>query len=166
MSHQQLFDLFNQCNIDFTNHEHEPVFTVEEGLHLQKIIPGAHSKNLFLRNKKKSFYCLVSVIEDKIVDIKKLSDELGEGRLSFGSPEDMLAKINLTPGSVSPYGLIFDKEKSLAFILDKDFLNFEYINFHPLKNDMTVTVLTRDFMKFIEHIGHQLTIKEIPTKPV
>ena len=164
MLEQQIFDLFNKFNISYKNHTHEPIFTVQDGLHLQKLIPGAHSKNLFLRNKKKSYYCLVSVLENKLVDIKKLSDQLGHGRLSFGSAEDMLNLLKLTPGSVSPYGLINDHDNKIDFILDKDFLDHIQINFHPLLNNMTVTLSISDFIKFIENINHNITKILIPEK--
>lgn len=164
MIEQNLFELFKKFNIEFTNHEHEPIFTVEDGLHLQKLIPGAHSKNLFLRNKKKTYYCLVSVIETKTVDLKILSDSLGHGRLSFGSSEDLKKYLNLTPGSVSPYGLIFDTENKIEYILDQDFLNHEWVNFHPLINKMTVSLKPNDFLNFIEKTNHSITKLQIPEK--
>lgn len=164
MPEKELFKLFNKFAIQYKNYEHEPVFTVEEGLHLQAIIPGAHSKNLFLRNKKKSYYCLVSVIEEKTVDLKQLSDLLGHGRLSFGSPEDMLTMLKLTPGSVSPYGLINDQENKIQFILDQDFLKHEHVNFHPMANHMTVSLQTQDFLNFFKQINKQYFAVKIPIK--
>lgn len=162
MPAKQLFNLFNKFNIAYKSYEHEPVFTVEQGLHLQKLIPGAHSKNLFLRNKKKSYYCLVSLIETKKVDLKKLADLLGHGRLSFGSGEDMQTLLKLTPGSVSPYGLINDQEHKIDFILDQDFLKHEYVNFHPLTNNMTVCLLLADFLQFFEEINTKINLLNIP----
>lgn len=159
---EALFQLFKQLNIPYKNHIHEPVFTVEDGLHLQKLIPGAHSKNLFLRNKKKSYYCLVSVIEEKRVDLKKLSDVLGHGRLSFGSAEDMKKLLNLTPGSVTPFGLINDKEQVIDFILDEDFLSHKEVNFHPMVNHMTVSLQTNDFISFFESHDIKPNILNIP----
>lgn len=164
MPEKKLFKLFEKLGISYKNYEHEPVFTVKQGLHLQEIIPGAHSKNLFLRNKKKSYYCLVSIIEDKTVDLKQLSEILGHGRLSFCSSEDMLKLLNLTPGSVSPFGLINAEDKVINFILDQDFLKYDLINFHPLTNHMTVTLKTADFIKFLNHINHKFTSLSIPIK--
>lgn len=162
MQAEQLFTLLDKLDIKYKNYNHEPVFTVEQGLYLQELIPGAHSKNLFLRNKKKSYYCLLSLIETKTVDLKTLSDLLGHGRLSFGSKEDMLTLLNLTPGSVCPFGIINDTENKIEFLLDKDFLNYDSVNFHPMQNDKTINLNTKDFLSFFDKVNKTIQYISVP----
>ncbi|HQU08701.1 MAG TPA: prolyl-tRNA synthetase associated domain-containing protein [Opitutales bacterium] len=141
--------------------EHEAVFTVESSEHLHSRIGGAHSKNLFLRDKNKQFF-LVSVPSNKRVDLKKLSKELGKGGLSFGSAEALEEKLKLFPGGVTPLGLLNDLGLEVTFVLDKDFTAHERVNFHPLSNDQTVSLLLADFLKVMDLLRHQPHIMSIP----
>ena len=161
MKEESLLKIFKEYNLQYTIHQHEPVFTVDESQHLTESIPGAHSKNLFLKDKKKSLF-LVSVLEQKRLHLKALSKILGKGGLSFAGAEDMLEKLNLTPGSVTPYGLIHDQNKEVTFVLDRDFLNYEIVNFHPLRNDQTLSVNINDFLAFFEKLNHRPQLIEIP----
>ena len=164
MPEEQLFTLFKSYAIEYQLHKHEPIATVAEGLHIAEKIPGAHSKNLFLRNKRKTYYCLVSIIESKLVDLKKLSQKLGHGGLSFGSPQSLLDKLNIKPGAVTPYALINNTEQDVQFFLDEDLLTATHVNFHPLRNDMTVTVPTEDFKKFFECVNVPFTRIKVPVR--
>jgi len=157
-----LIAFLKQHQFDFHIHEHEPVFTVEEGLYLHEIIPGPHCKTLFLRDHKNNFL-LLSLKEDKRVDLKALSTVLNVGRLSFGKPDALLAKLKLTPGSVTPYGLLFDEEKQVAFFLDEDLAQEEITNFHPMRNDMTLSMPITSFLRFFNLIDHSPTIVKVPT---
>ncbi|MGE3318282.1 MAG: prolyl-tRNA synthetase associated domain-containing protein [Candidatus Berkiella sp.] len=162
MVDQTLIAFLKQHQFDFHIHEHEPVFTVEEGLHLHEVIPGPHCKSLFLRDHKNN-YLLLSLKEDKRVDLKALATILKVGRLSFGKPEALLAMLKLTPGSVTPYGLLFDEPKKVAFFLDEDLVQEEVTNFHPMRNDMTLSMPTASFLHFFTLIEHSPTIVKIPT---
>jgi Ala-tRNA(Pro) deacylase len=124
-------------------------------------IGGAHSKNLFLKDKKDNFF-LVSIIDQKRVDLKILSKRYGKGGLSFATAECLKALLDLMPGSVTPYGLLNDIENKVTFILDEDFLSHSLINFHPLRNDMTVSVAPNDFLTFCTRIDHTPSITPIP----
>lgn len=159
MKHQPLIALFEQHAIAYILHEHKPVFTTEEETGIE--IAGAHSKNLFLRDKKKNYF-LVSVLEHKRVNLKVLSKYLGRGGLSFGSAEMMTELLGVVPGAVTPYGLLHDRDKRVTFVLDNDFLQHEVLNFHPLRNDMTVSVSRDAFLKFCETVGHAPDCIEIP----
>jgi Ala-tRNA(Pro) deacylase len=164
MDESPLLELFAQYHIAYDLHQHESVFTVEEASHVTHRIPGAHSKNLFLRNKKKSYYCLISVIENKQVDLKSLSEKLGHGALSFCSEHCLKEKLHVLPGSVTPYGLIHDTDKTVTFILDEDFLKSDKVNFHPLRNDMTVSLSTKEFTRFFNLMDITVHSFHIPQK--
>lgn len=156
-----LVALLNEYQLDFEMFEHEPIFTVDEGKHLSTSIIGAHSKNLFLKDKKKSYF-LVSVLEHKRVDLKTLSKNFGKGGLSFASEKELDQKLKLTPGSVTPYGLLYDTEKDVTFLLDEEFLQHKIVNFHPLQNDLTLSVEIKEFLRFFELINHHPNIIKIP----
>lgn len=160
MNDEILINFFQQQHYQFQVHLHEPVFKVDQNDNLSEIIMGAHSKNLFLKDKRK--YYLVSVLEHKRVDLKQLSINLQSGRFSFGNPQELLDKLNVTPGSVTPYGLINDIKKEVDFFLDNDFLNYELVNFHPLRNDKTVSMALPSFLDFFNRIGHAPKLIDIP----
>lgn len=161
MQEQILLNLFKDLHLDYQLYNHKAVFTVDECEDLHNSIAGAHSKNLFLRDKKKNFF-LVSVLEHKRVDLKSLALLLGKAGLSFGNSDDLMAKLKLTPGSVTPYGLIHDHRKEVSFIFDQDFLNYETVNFHPLRNDMTIGMSVKLFLDFIKTMNHPPQIMDIP----
>lgn len=164
MKEEHLLDLLKKHQIHYQLHHHEPLFTTEQSSNLHEVVLGAHSKNLFLKDKKKSFF-LVSILDHKRVDFKALSKMFGKGGLSFSSAEDLMDKLQLTPGSVTPYALLHDEIQEVCFILDEDFLQYEKVNFHPLRNDMTMSVAMNSFLQFFEIIQHSPHIIKIPTLP-
>lgn len=161
MPHQRLFSIFKLLEINYVELSQPPLFSVGDELELGVVIPGANSKNLFLKDKKDNFF-LVSVINHKRVDLKAISKLYGKGGLSFANAEYLKALLDLTPGSVTPYGLMKDTENKVTFVLDEDFLKHDIINFHPLRNDMTVSVTPNDFLTFCTHINHTPSITHIP----
>lgn len=169
-----LFDFLNQQNIPYSLFEHQPVFTVDDiplitavdGIAKENaFIPKPHFKTLFLKDKNNKFF-LVSVIEDKRVDLNALSKTLECGRFSFGTSEELFDLMKLTPGSVTPFGLIFDNKNNITFVLDEDALNYQYVSFHPLRNDMTIVLATKDFIMCLEKMAHKPLIARIITKNV
>jgi Ala-tRNA(Pro) deacylase len=159
--HQKLHALLDSLNISYTNHTHVPVFTVEESNLLGDHIPGAHTKNLFLKNNKGEFF-LVSMLHDGRLDIRQFQKEINKKDLSFASADHLRARLRLDPGSVTPFGLIHDPEGVVTFILDQDILGYETVNFHPLRNDMTTGVTSQDFLRFLKHIQHEPLIMKLP----
>lgn len=156
-----LLDFFKEHHIDYKLYTHEAVFTVEEAHHLSEIIPGLHSKNLFIKDKKKNYF-LVSVLEKKRTDLKKLAKQYGQGNFSFCNPDELALLLKLTPGSVTPFGLIHDIKNKVTFLLDKDLTKNDLLNFHPLRNDMTVGISVEMFAYFFEKLGKTYHIIEIP----
>lgn len=163
MKKAPLLALLEQHLFTFEMHEHEPLFTVEEGKHVSEKIKGAHSKNLFLKDKKQAYF-LVSVLDHKRVDLKALSKQYGKGGLSFANETELLDKLQLTPGSVTPYALLHDKTHAVTFLLDEDFLKYEIVNFHPLQNDLTMSMDIKSFLRFFEIISHYPQLIKIPEK--
>ncbi len=140
--------------ISYTLHEHPPVFTVEEAEAHWADIPAAHCKNLFLRNQKGTRHYLVVLDHRKQADLKKLAQKIGDDRLSFASPERLLKYLGLTPGSVSPMGLIHPGARDVIVVLDSDLLSAGRVGFHPNRNTATMTVATADFLRFLESTGN------------
>lgn len=137
-----------------TFHEHDAYFTVEDGREHRAQMDGAHTKNLFLKDKK-SQLVLISAHEATRVDLKSMHKRLiMSGRLSFADEGRMKALLGVSPGSVTPYGLVHDTEGAVRFILDEKLMAYERINFHPLRNTATISLLRDDFLTLMAHIGH------------
>ena len=157
---EPLYRLLDGLGIQYTVTEHDAAFTVEQADHLYGHLPGAHSKNLFLRNKRGDRHYLVVVQSHRQVDIKALKARLDESTLSFASPERLLRHLGLTPGSVSPFGLINDPDREVRVILDRGLLSYETVNFHPNVNTATLTLSLADFQRFLEHCGHDVRLMD------
>lgn len=153
---KELLDILNRLDIKWERIEHPPVYTVEEARASWKETKGAHIKNLFLRNYRGNRHYLVLAPADKKIDLKKLTIDIKEDRLSFASPERLSRYLGLKPGAVSPFGLINDREKAVTVVIDEELLAFKYLNFHPNTNTATLTVNTDDFKKFLAWCGHKV----------
>ncbi len=145
---EQLIELLKKNKYDVEFHHHEPLFTVEDSKNLRGKINGAHSKNLFLKNKKNEFF-LLSCDEAEEIDLKRISKSLGLGNISFAKNEYLDQYLRVKPGSVSPFALLNDKFGSVNFYLEKKLYESEFINFHPLINTVTVTIETHQFIEFM-----------------
>jgi len=126
---------------------------------------GAHTKQLLMKAKNKEIYVLAIVMHDKRVDTKALAKDFGAQSFSFVSPERLLAMLGVTPGSVTPFGLIFDPEKKINVIIDEDAWNVGTFLFHPLVNTATLGIDREGFEKFLQHTGHDFTVRHIPQRP-
>src|SRR2546423_12661430 len=137
-----------ELGIPFTRHEHPPVATVEEASAHWAGIDATHCKNLFLRNQKGTRHYLVVLTASKKADLRAVANQIGDGKLSFASPERLMTHLGLTPGSVSPFGLINDREHAVRVVVDRDFQSSSRLAFHPNINTATVTIAAADFKKF------------------
>ena len=153
-----LINLLELNSISYKITEHKPLFTVEDSKNLRGSIDGAHSKNLFLKDKKNNFF-LVSFIEDIIADLKKASVPLNSKKLSFANEDYLMNILGIKPGSVSPFGLLNDKEKKVKFFFDQEFMEYEIVKFHPLINTSTVSIAPNDLINLIEQ--HHSKVKFI-----
>ena len=150
----ELFAYLNTLGIPHGTVTHPAVFRVHESRELRGQILGAHTKNLFLRDKKGAVY-LVVALEDAAIELKSLHRLLGaSGRFSFGSAELMRELIGVEPGSVTPFAAINDKALRVTVVLDAVMMAHEFLNFHPLVNTGTTTVSREGLLKFLEATGH------------
>jgi len=144
----------DELGISFDRHEHPPVATVEEAEQHWAGIDAAHCKNLFLRNQKGTRHYLVILKHTKKADLRAVADQIGDGKLSFASPERLLTHLGLTPGSVSPFGLIHNRDRGVRVVIDRDLKNAARVSFHPNINTVTLTIAYADFQKFLEACGN------------
>ncbi len=157
----QLFAALDALGIKYSTVKHPPLFTVEQSRNLRGQIPGGHTKNLFLRDKKYAIY-LVVTLEDAEIDLKGLHRQLGaSGRFSFGSADLMREVLGVEPGSVTPFGAINDTEGRVNVVLDAAMMEHETLNFHPLVNIMTTAIKRADLVKFLESTGHKPRIERL-----
>jgi Ala-tRNA(Pro) deacylase len=150
---EDLFRRLEELGIGTRTVHHRPVFTVEEAKTHRGDLPGGHTKNLLLRNKKGAMWLLVCR-EDLVIDLKELGNRLGAGRFSFGSPERLMKYLGVTPGAVTPFAVINDHDRKVQVVLDRLALEDEPLNFHPLDNAMTTAITAADLLRFLEAEDH------------
>jgi Ala-tRNA(Pro) deacylase len=148
-----LFAFLDRLGVPYTTVRHPPLFTVEESRALRGKIPGAHTKNLFLKDKKGALF-LVVALEDAAIDLKHLHHRFGSGRFSFASADTLRAMLGVEPGAVSPFGVINDTGQRVTVILDAAMMAHDPLNYHPLDNRMTTTIARADLLKFLKATGH------------
>src|SRR5690242_1515332 len=151
---QPVLSRLEQLGIAFDRYEHPPIATGDEGLEHWADIDAVHCKNLFLRNQKGTRHYLVILPVTKRADLRAVADQIGDGKLSFASPERLMTYLGVTPGSVSPFGLINDREHAVRVVLDRDFQQSTRLAFHPNINTATLTIAAADFARFLEACGN------------
>jgi Ala-tRNA(Pro) deacylase len=151
-----------ELGIAHQTHEHPAVFTVEEAQRHCGHLPGAHCKNLFLKDKKGQLW-LVVTLDGREVNIKALQKAMGAARLSFGKAELLMEVLGVIPGAVTPFGLINDSEQRVQVILDVEMMAADLLNYHPLRNDATTAIAPADLRRFISACGHSARDLEIPS---
>jgi Ala-tRNA(Pro) deacylase len=156
-----LYDRFRALDIAWKTYEHVPVFTVEQSTSVALDLPGGHTKNLFLKDKKAGLW-LVVVEAHRRVDLPALARQLGAPRYSFGSAELLIATLGIEPGSVTPFALMNDAMRSVKPVLDADLLKSDPVNCHPLRNDRTTGIAASDLVRFIKACGHDPLIAPFP----
>lgn len=134
--------------------DHAPVFTVAESVALRDEIPGGHTKNLFVKDKKDNFF-LLTVEENAVVDLKTVHTVIGAAsKVSFGKPEKLMEYLGVIPGAVTAFGAINDTGGKVTFVLDEELMGNDVINCHPLSNDATTSIGRDDLIRFMEATGH------------
>ncbi|MBL6928827.1 MAG: prolyl-tRNA synthetase associated domain-containing protein [Rhodospirillales bacterium] len=155
-----LFARLDRLGIKTQTHRHPPVFTVEESKRLRGDLPGAHCKNLLLRDHKKSLWLVVAA-EDRAIDLKALKGLMGSGRLSFAKAEVLRETLGVDAGAVTPFALINAAEDVLHVVLDAAMMRRELLNFHPLTNAATTAITPDGLLTFISSCGHEPRIVEM-----
>lgn len=149
-------------NIEYERHDHPAVYTVEEAERLVPPLPGAKSKNLFLRDKKGVRHFLVVVPAQKRVNIKALPEVVGSSRLSFGSARRLDKFLGVEPGAVTLLAIFNDPDQKVEVFIDRALWESDAFNFHPLVNTSTLVISRENLQCFIESSGHQIQIVDVP----
>jgi Ala-tRNA(Pro) deacylase len=152
-----LFACFDALGIAHETYRHPPVFTVEESAKIKLSMPGGHTKNLFLKDKRGGVALLCALADTKI-DLNATGKLIGMGRLSFGAPDLLMDALGVTPGSVTIFALINDPLNRVRLLLDAALLAHNPVNFHPLSNDATTAIDPRDLLRFLDTTGHRPTL--------
>ena len=152
MTREELIAFLDARAIDQVTTDHEAVFRVGEGEEMKAAIPGAHTKNLFLKDHRGGLW-LISAEQASVIDLKRLPAVIGSGRLSFGSPDLLAESLGVTPGSVTALALINDPGRRVRFVLDAVLDSAARVNFHPLTNTATTTLSGEGFRAFLAAVG-------------
>jgi Ala-tRNA(Pro) deacylase len=165
LSPHDLFARLASMGIVHQTVEHEPVHTVEESRLLRGELPGGHTKNLFLKDKKGRFF-LVTARESARIDLKRLHETIGaSGRLSFGSAEQLMTLLGVEPGSVTSLAVINDPDGVVSMIMDEGLMAYDTIYAHPLRNTYTTALSRSDLLRFLRETGHEPRLVRLPEPP-
>jgi len=149
-------------DIQYTLHTHPAVFTVPEAKIHTGYIPGSHCKNLFLKNKKSGQLYLITIPYDKRLDLNQFRRMIGAPKVRFAGPEDLLEFLGITPGAVSPIGLVNDTNNDVIFMIDEEIWNAEEVCCHPNINTETLQIPSLEFQKLIKATGTTMEIRKLP----
>ncbi len=160
LNDQDLMRKFSELSIETETQSHQPLMTVQDANEVRHLIHGAHSKNLFLKDKF-SKYWMVTTLDDTSINLKIIAKQLDAVKFTFAKPTELYEILGITPGAVSPLSLINDESSLVTIVLEKRMLEFSHQNFHPLRNDRTLSVATEDFIAFLRAINHEPIIFEV-----
>jgi Ala-tRNA(Pro) deacylase len=160
VTEQELLAHLDRLGIEVTTSRHPPVFTVAEAKALRGQLPGAHTKNLFLKDKKQALW-LVVALEDRVIDLKALRHRIGAAPLSFAGGGTLRATMGVEPGSVTPFALINDGEAVVRVVLDAEMMRSDLLNFHPLTNTATTAITAAGLLAFIRSCGHEPLVVDL-----
>lgn len=156
----ELYEVFRKIGItDYEIHEHKAIFSTKEAEEEGLTLPGLNLKNLLIKDKKTEHYYLVVLEDNRHMDTRHFKELTGWGKIRFAKAEEMWELLRLTPGSVSPFGLISDTEHRITVVLEKlitDASGEELVNFHPNRNTATLSMKKRDFLKFLGFVGNEV----------
>lgn len=162
---QPVLARFAQLDIPFDRYEHPPIATGDDGLEHWAGIEAVHCKNLFLRNQKGTRHYLVILPVSRRADLRAVAGQIGDGKLSFASAERLMKYLGVTPGSVSPFGLIHDTDHHVRVFLDRDLKAADRISFHPNINTRTVVLSFADFERYLAGTWNVVRFVDVTSKP-
>jgi Ala-tRNA(Pro) deacylase len=160
-----VYAALDSLGISYRRYEHPPVFTAEDAAVHWAGLDGTQCKNLFLRNKKGNRHYLVVLEVSKQADLRHVARLVSDDRLSFGSAERLMERLGLTPGSVSPFGLINDADRSVRVLIDRDLRSAERLIFHPNINTASIVIAWKDFERFLDSRGNVVTFINLTRSP-
>lgn len=150
----ELYETLKELNISFEYYEHPPAPTIEEAKKYWKDLEATHCKNIFFRNHKGNRHYLVILEHTQALDIHDLEQRLKQGKLTFASPKRMMKYLGVTPGSVTPFGLVNDQENHTHIFIDENLKSSKTISFHPCINTASLVINFKDFEKFLNWSGN------------
>ncbi|WP_207484734.1 prolyl-tRNA synthetase associated domain-containing protein [Arenibaculum pallidiluteum] len=159
-SPEALLAYLDSLGIETETIAHRPLFTVEESREMHALIPGAHCKNLFLKDKKDQLW-LVVALADTAVDLKRLDKRIGAARLSFGRPDLLWEALGVRPGSVTPFALVNDRAGRVRVVLERAMVAEPLLNYHPLVNTRSTVIRSEDLVRFVRATGHEPLIADL-----
>lgn len=159
-----IFHFLDEHNITYQRNDHAPVFTVAEAQEKVPPMPGANTKNLFLRTRKADRHFLVVVGYDKSVDLKGLAAAIGVKRLGFASPERLMNYLGIEPGSVSLLSIVNDTDGEVEVIVDSEVWGADLLKCHPLVNTSTLSIAREDVARIFELTDHTVSVIDIPQR--
>ena len=158
---EELLAYLDELGIEVTTVTHPPLMTVADSQHLRGEIPGGHTKNLFLKDKKDNYF-LLTVDEEAVVDLKTVHKVVeAASRLSFGKPEALMELLGVKPGAVTVFGAINDTQHKVRIVLDAGLMENAIVNGHPLTNEATTSIARDDLVRFLEATGHGATVLKV-----
>ena len=160
-AYQQVANRLQELGIPFDVVEHPPAFTTEQADSYIEGIEGVRTKSMFLTNKKKTQYYLLIMDDQKSLDMDLFKDLVSANRIRLASADSLFEKMQLPPGTVSPFGLLNNPERDIQVYFDKDIVSEDTMTFHPNTNEKTIFVATQDIFKFLTHLGYDYQILEL-----
>ena len=154
----KLYEIFNEIGItDYTVKYHESILTIEQADEFGLAMEGLNLKNLFLREKKTSRFFLIIIDDHRQTDLKYFKEVAGWRQVSFAKAEELMVILGVGAGTVTPLALFHDEKKCVVVVLGREISeasDLEKVSFHPCRNDATLTMTKRDFLKFLTHMGN------------
>jgi Ala-tRNA(Pro) deacylase len=162
---QELLAMLDQLGIANSTQEHEAVFTVEQSRHVHDMVPGAHTKNLFVKDKKDNYFLIIAESSAQIA-MNRIHGLIGaKSRLSFANADRLMEFLGVLPGSVTAFAPVNDAGRRVSVIIDEPLLESDMINCHPLTNTMTTTISKSDLLRFLDHVGHPPMVARLSGEP-
>ncbi|MBL4693703.1 MAG: prolyl-tRNA synthetase associated domain-containing protein [Magnetovibrio sp.] len=162
-SPKDLLKALDALGIVTKSHSHAPLMTVEDSQRLRGDIKGLHSKNLFLKDKKKQLWLIVCE-ENVVINLKSLKTHLGSAALSFAKRDLLFDVLGVLAGSVTPFSVLNDSHARVRIVLDQTLAQAKLVNFHPLINTQTTTISGADLCKFLDAYGHAPIVMDFTKK--
>jgi Ala-tRNA(Pro) deacylase len=158
---EPVYTTLAELGIPYDRYEHPPVATAAAAEEHWASIDAVHCKNLFLRNQRGDRHYLVIIVHTKRADLRAVANQIGDGKLSFASADRLQTHLGVTPGSVSPFGLIHDRERHVRVVLDRELKSAQRISFHPNINTVTLTLAYSDFERFLASVGNPVRYVDV-----
>ena len=160
----EIYDYLDTHGIEYERHDHPPVFTCEDVNRLVPALPGRKTKNLFICDNKGKQHFLVTIPDEKSVDLKSFSEVLGVKKLRFASANRLQKHLKLDPGAVTILGVMNDDNLQVRVVVDQSIWEADALQCHPLVNTATLVIPLEHVRKFLEATGHQATVMDVPAR--